>query len=214
MNKQEWKTLAKVMLVSMLAVAVLLGLSLWLLLYVNRDGHAVMSFEAVLNLIVVALLALMFPLIHHGQARWLWHTQDMAPGQAPEWMSQKTAPLPKIVKPWPQRLLEAVLQLAAMLLLLWLFGPYATQQYLVDWTNAYQLSSGTYLLCVMVLGSVPIGALALLVHGVLRVCARRCDTDSLRYRLWRVWLWAYVLAFACCVYIILMLGMMMVRYLE
>ena len=214
MNKQEWKTLAKAVVVCMLAVAVLLGLSLWLLIYVNRAGHEPMSFEAVLNLIVVALLALMFPLIQYGQARWLWHTQDMAVGQQPTWMSQKTAPLPKMVKPWPQRLLEAVLQLVAMLLLLWLFGPYATQQYLVSWANAYQLSSGTYLLCVIVVGSVPIGALALLVHAVLRVCARRGDTDSLRYRLWLVWLWAYVLAFACCVYIILMLGLMMVRYLE
>ena len=69
MNAQEWKTWAKAMLICMVAVALLLGLSLWLLIYVNRDLQTHMTFEQVLNLILVSLVALMFPVIQYGQAR-------------------------------------------------------------------------------------------------------------------------------------------------
>ena len=214
MNKKEWVYFAKGMLVCMVSVACLLGLSLWLLIYVNRDLQQEMSFEQVLNLILVAIIALMFPLIQYGQARWLWHTRHVPAGQQPEWMSEKTAHLPKIAKPWQQRLLEVSLQVGAMLLLLWLFGAYATQQRLVGIANEYDISSGTYLLCVLVLAAVPIAVLAWLVKMVREMVASKWDKQGLRYQLWRVWLWAYVLAFGLCVYLIQMMGVMMVRHLE
>ena len=66
MNKKEWVYFAKGMLVCMVSVACLLGLSLWLLIYVNRDLQQEMSFEQVLNLILVTIIALMFPLIQYG----------------------------------------------------------------------------------------------------------------------------------------------------
>ena len=214
MNKKEWVYFAKGMLVCMVSVACLLGLSLWLLIYVNRDLQQEMSFEQVLNLILVTIIALMFPLIQYGQARWLWHTRRVPAGQQPAWMSEKTAHLPKIAKPWQQRLLEVGLQVGAMLLLLWLFGAYATQQRLVGIANEYDISSGTYLLCVLVLAAVPIAVLAWLVKMVREMVASKWDKQGLRYQLWRVWLWAYVLAFGLCVYLIQMMGVMIVRYLE
>ena len=214
MNKKEWVYFAKGMLVCMVSVACLLGLSLWLLIYVNRDLQQEMSFEQVLNLILVTIIALMFPLIQYGQARWLWHTRHVPVGQQPEWMSEKTAHLPKIAKPWQQRLLEVGLQVGAMLLLLWLFGAYATQQRLVGIANEYDISSGTYLLCVLVLAAVPIAVLAWLVKVMREMVARQWDKQGVRYQLWRVWLWAYVLAFGLCVYLIQMMGVMMVRHLE
>ena len=214
MNVQEWKTLAKAMLICMVAVALLLGLSLWLLIYVNRDLQTHMTFEQVLNLILVSLVALMFPVIQYGQARWLWHTRHVPSGQQPAWMSEKTAHLPKVAKPWQQRLLEVGMQIGAMLLLLWLFGTYATQQRLVGIANEYDISSGTYLLCVLVLAAVPIAVLAWLVKMMREMVARKWDKQGLRYQLWRVWLWAYVLAFGLCVYLIQMMGVMMVRHLE
>ena len=214
MNKKEWVYFAKGMLVCMVSVACLLGLSLWLLIYVNRDLQQEMSFEQVLNLILVTIIALMFPLIQYGQARWLWHTRRVPAGQQPAWMSEKTAHLPKIAKPWQQRLLEVGLQVGAMLLLLWLFGAYATQQRLVGIANEYDISSGTYLLCVLVLAAVPIAVLAWLVMMLREMVARKWDKQGLRYQLWRVWLWAYVLAFGLCVYLIQMMGVMMVRHLE
>ena len=214
MNKKEWVYFAKGMLVCMVSVACLLGLSLWLLIYVNRDLQQEMSFEQVLNLILVTIIALMFPLIQYGQARWLWHTRRVPAGQQPAWMSEKTAHLPKIAKPWQQRLLEVGLQVGAMLLLLWLFGAYATQQRLVGIANEYDISSGTYLLCVLVLAAVPIAVLAWLVKMMREMVARKWDKQGLRYQLWRVWLWAYVLAFGLCVYLIQMMGVMMVRHLE
>ena len=214
MNKKEWVYFAKGMLVCMVSVACLLGLSLWLLIYVNRDLQQEMSFEQVLNLILVTIIALMFPLIQYGQARWLWHTRHVPAGQQPAWMSEKTAHLPKIAKPWQQRLLEVGLQVGAMLLLLWLFGAYATQQRLVGIANEYDISSGTYLLCVLVLAAVPIAVLAWLVMMLREMVARKWDKQGLRYQLWRVWLWAYVLAFGLCVYLIQMMGVMMVRHLE
>ena len=214
MNTQEWKAFIKIMLLLMVAVALLLGLSLWLLIYVNRDLHANMTFEQVLNLILVSLVVVMFPLIQYGQARWLWHTRDMPTGQQPAWMSEKTAHLPKTVKPWQQRLLEVGMQIGAMLLLLWLFGAYATQQYLVGIANEYGISSSTYLICVLVAEALPIAALIWLVTWLREAVARDWDKQGLRYRLWRTWLWAYVMAFGLCVYLILMLGIMLVRYLE
>ena len=214
MNKKEWVYFAKGMLVCMVSVACLLGLSLWLLIYVNRDLQQEMSFEQVLNPILVTIIALMFPLIQYGQARWLWHTRRVPAGQQPAWMSEKTAHLPKIAKPWQQRLLEVGLQVGAMLLLLWLFGAYATQQRLVGIANEYDISSGTYLLCVLVLAAVPIAVLAWLVKMMREMVARKWDKQGLRYQLWRVWLWAYVLAFGLCVYLIQMMGVMMVRHLE
>ena len=214
MNKKEWVYFAKGMLVCMVSVACLLGLSLWLLIYVNRDLQQEMSFEQVLNLILVTIIALMFPLIQYGQARWLWHTRRVPAGQQPAWMSEKTAHLPKIAKPWQQRLLEVGLQVGAMLLLLWLFGAYATQQRLVGIANEYDISSGTYLVCVLVLAAVPIAVLAWLVKMMREMVARKWDKQGLRYQLWRVWLWAYVLAFGLCVYLIQMMGVMMVRHLE
>ena len=101
-----------------------------------------------------------------------------------------------------------------MLLLLWLFGAYATQQRLVGIANEYDISSGTYLLCVLVLAAVPIAVLAWLVKMMREMVARKWDKQGLRYQLWRVWLWAYVLAFGLCVYLIQMMGVMMVRHLE
>ena len=214
MNAQEWKTLAKAMLVCMVAVALLLGLSLWLLIYVNRDLQTHMTFEQVLNLILVSLVALMFPVIQYGQARWLWHTRHVPSGQQPAWMSEKTAHLPKVAKPWQQRLLEVGMQIGAMLLLLWLFGTYANQQYLVGIANAHNISSELYLVGVMVAGVLPIALLAGLVKWLRDAVARDWDKQGLRYQLWKIWLWAYVMAFGFCVYIILMLGLMLVRYLE
>ena len=214
MNAQEWKTLAKAMLICMVAVALLLGLSLWLLIYVNRDLQTHMTFEQVLNLILVSLVALMFPVIQYGQARWLWHTRHVPSGQQPAWMSEKTAHLPKVAKPWQQRLLEVGIQIGAMLLLLWLFGTYATQQRLVGIANEYDISSGTYLVCVLVLAAVPIAVLAWLVKMMREMVARKWDKQGLRYQLWWVWLWAYVFAFGLCVYLIQMMGVMMVRHLE
>ena len=222
MNKQECKTLAKAILVCMLAVpvaltvAVLLVLGLSQLIYTISFGHNGMNFVMMLNLFVVVVVVQLFPLIQYVQAHWLWHTQDMAVGQEQSWRSRKIAALPKIVKLWPQRLLEVGLQVVAMLLLLllWPFSSQEMWQYWVDWANESQLSASLYLQCGMIVGAVLIGVLVLVVHGTLRWCALHYDTDSLRYRLWRVWLWAYVLAFACCVCIILMLGMMMVHILE
>ena len=214
MNKKEWVYFAKGMLVCMVSVACLLGLSLWLLIYVNRDLQQEMSFEQVLNLILVTIIALMFPLIQYGQARWLWHTRHVPAGQQPEWMSEKTAHLPKIAKPWQQRLLEVCMQIGAMLLLLWLFGAYATQQFLVGIANEFDISSGMYLVCVMVAGLVPIAALAALVKWLREAVARDWDKQGLRYQLWQAWMGAYVMAFGLCVYLILMLGIMLVRYLE
>ena len=214
MDKKEWVYFAKGMLVCMVSVACLLGLSLWLLIYVNRDLQQEMSFEQVLNLILVAIIALMFPLIQYGQARWLWHTRHMPAEHMPKWMSEKTAHLPKIAKSWQQRLLEVGLQVGAMLLLLWLFGAYATQQRLVGIANEYDISSGTYLLCVLVLAAVSIAVLAWLVRMMREMVARKWDKQGLRYQLWQVWLWAYVFAFGLCVYLIQMMGVMMVRYLE
>lgn len=208
MKKQEWVMLGKTMALLMVAVACILGLSFWLILHVNMD------FEQALNLILVSLIALTFPVLQYGQARWLWHTKDISPNKVPAWMSQQTAHLPKIVKPWSQRLLEVGLQIAAMLLLLWLFGSYATQQYLIDWANHYQLRSGTYLVCVALIGSLPIALLALLVSALLHYTAKRWDVHGLRYQLWRNWLWAYVLSFAICLYIILLAGLMIERYLQ
>ena len=214
MNKKEWVYFAKGMLVCMVSVACLLGLSLWLLIYVNRDLQQEMSFEQVLNLILVAIIALMFPLIQYGQARWLWHTRHVPSGQQPAWMSEKTAHLPKVAKPWQQRLLEVGMQIGAMLLLLWLFGTYANQQYLVGIANAHNISSELYLVGVMVAGVLPIALLAGLVKWLRDAVARDWDKQGLRYQLWKIWLWAYVVAFGFCMYIILMLGLMLVRYLE
>ena len=179
MNKKEWVYFAKGMLVCMVSVACLLGLSLWLLIYVNRDLQQEMSFEQVLNLILVTIIALMFPLIQYGQARWLWHTRHVPAGQQPEWMSEKTAHLPKVAKPWQQRLLEVGMQIGAMLLLLWLFGAYATQQFLVGIANEFDISSGMYLVCVMVAGLVPIAALAALVKWLREAVAREWDEHVL-----------------------------------
>ena len=86
-----------------------------------------------------------------------------------------------------------------MLLLLWLFGAYATQQYLVG---------------VMVAGLVPIAFLAVLVKWLREAVARDWDKQGLRFQLWRTWLWAYVMAFGLCVYLILMLGILLVHCLE
>lgn len=213
MGNVRSKQVFKAMLLVVALVAMLLGLAMVAVLYFDQQQGMALSFVQVLNMVLVGFYSLLFPLIQRGQARWLWHTAQRSAQDMPEWMSEKAPPLPKTTQSWPQRLLKIGLQLLAMLLLCGMFGPYGNQHFLLAMAADWGISLTTYLLGVTLLCTLWLAMVALLVGLLLQQHCPHVGKRSLSYSLWRNWLSAYVLAFALCAYMALLLGWMLVVYL-
>lgn len=198
------------------------------LLFAAEGMGRSLTFEQAFNGVVAVLMAFFFlPLAHAGTYRWFWHIEKrrqaghfLGGAAMPDAFSEPTEPPPTVPISLPQRAFYALLYLAAISLLLFVYLPLGHQAVMQDFIARFssgRASAGS-------LASLLTAWLPLLAGMAVVLLALEGDMKKIRSGLLdpaealrlqgRVeWLGAFVTAFAMTSLLCFFFGAMIARYL-
>jgi hypothetical protein len=224
MRARQWRQWLVLGLIVFLVGPVLMAAWIGLLvLGVVTGDHAAAN---ALDIVVIVMLAVAFPLMHRGMYRWMWHvdrrraTGSLPIGSEPDYGSEPTEPVPRIAWPVSLRIRHAIFYLAAPLVLLALFLPYDKQVqigHFIARHSAGRSSAGS--LAGILFGYLPMGALVGIIMLLTYRQMRRRDAGLLAAPQQLVliaelnWLFAYAAAFPAALLIGRMAGGAIVAFL-
>jgi hypothetical protein len=198
------------------------------LLFAAEGMGRSLSFEQSLNGVLAVLMAVFFlPLCHAGTYRWFWHLEkrrqagDFLRGeQTPDAFSEPTEPPPSVPIGIRQRMVYALLYLAAIALLLFVYAPMGHQAALheiIGRFSAGRASAGSLAMLLTtwapLLGGMAVIMLAL-DGDMKKIRSGRLDpAETLRLTARVEWLGAFVTAFATTSFLCYVSGALIGRYL-
>jgi len=195
---------------------------------VNTYTSVVMTTQAALNLILVALLAVVgLPTLHAANYRWFWHVHSkQASGaislgqQAPAFGSEPTASPPRVTKTAGQRLLYVSLYAVGILSLIAAYAPIDHQAWLAGLLGRFSAGRESFssLARLVVIYLPMIVSLAIIAPFVERDRRRLeegvvDDREALRLQAKREWLFAFAAAFVMTGFIAFVAGNMILSFL-
>lgn len=198
------------------------------LLFAAEGMERSLSFEQSLNGVLAALMAVVFlPLCHAGTYRWFWHVEKrrragdfLAGEKIPDAFSEPTDPPPRVLIGIRQRLIYALLYVAAVALLLFVYLPMGHQAVLHEIIGRFssgRASAGS--LAALLTTWLPLlGGMAVVMLAregdMKKIRSGRLDpTEDLRLTARVEWLSAFVTAFAMTSFLCYIFGALIVRYL-
>ncbi|MET4684869.1 hypothetical protein [Brevundimonas faecalis] len=198
------------------------------LLFAAEGMGRSLTFEEAFNGVLAVLMALFFlPLCHAGTYRWFWHIEKkrqaghfLSGAAMPDAFSEPTEPPPAVPISLGQRTVYALLYLAAIGLLLFVYLPLGHQAVLQGFIARFssgRASAGSLATLLTawlpLLGGMAVVMLAL-EGDMKKIRSGLLDpTETLRLQGRVEWLGAFVTAFAMTSLLCFMFGAMIARYL-
>lgn len=234
---QDWKALTHpgdqrrnllvLLVVAPMFVFAILALWIGILLHSERLFGVQLSAEAVLNVIIIVILAAIFlPIAHGGAYRWQWHLQrELGTGRArigelPDYASERTARPPRVAGSWRTRVLYAGVYMVAIPLLIASFAPIDNQslmQQVIARFSAGRASASSLAAIIFAWG--PMLGFSGVLFAVLnqeneqlRANAIAPD-DALKIRARHYWLLSFAVAFGMTSFLCFVFGSMIAQYL-
>ncbi len=223
-----FRAAVRMIVLGMGGTAVILFGWIGLVYAVNTYTSVIMTAEAALNLIIVALLAVVgLPVIHAANYRWFWHVhRNQVSGaisfgrQIPAFGSEPTASPPRVNKTAGQRLLYASLYAVGILSLIAAYAPIDHQAWLAGLLARFSAGRESFSsLARLVVIYLPMMVSLAIIAPFVEWDRRRLEDgvvdreEALRLQAKREWLFAFAAAFVMTGFIAFVAGTMILGFL-